>query len=644
MRDDVPRSASCRVSCPRRPPRVPPRRRRSSASTSGSASPSAAASPSAGGSPSASGSAARRAPPGLRLRRARPARRRRAEPPGGSSSRSRARRAGSPASPCRSRATTPTPTGPMWQVTFAIQRATGAKRGTFVTITGGPGYAGVSAADDYADYWDPGIAEHYDIVFADQRGTGLSHQITCPAATSTYYGTDADPKDPADAAAVREGRVDLRQGLHRPSPRRIPADLPFYATSQAIEDLEAFRAVPRRRQARALRRELRDAVRPDLRRQVPGAHRLAVHRWPGRPRARTGSPTTRRPPGPGMTCSCPRPQPARRMRPAGWTRPGGDPMAAYDALIEKLDAGPIMVRFPTRRRDGRRPPAGQDGHRDDGRQLRLRTVRAVAVPARADRRVEGRLRADAAGLLRLDRGRPRDPQDDPGSDLQRRDVLLDRVPGLRVLPRPGRRRRAGRAPGSTKAPGPGSTTSAWAATYYGDMPCVYWPAQPKSGSAAQRRSSNAPYPTFIMTATSDPATPIANAMRLYGRLPDSYFIEALGGDHVIFGRGDDCPDKMITAYLVSGTLPATRVTTCPTTYVDEYVANARPRAADYGDALATDGLDGEPDQQHRRLQLPARRGPDHDGLLPRRHAAATSRSMAARSSASTSARSPAARR
>ena len=62
----------------------------------------------------------------------------------------------------------------------------------------------------------------------------------CPNATAVYYQTDNDPTDPAqfDGAAsdaktyadacLAETKVD-------------PADLPFYSTRQAVEDLEAFR-------------------------------------------------------------------------------------------------------------------------------------------------------------------------------------------------------------------------------------------------------------------------------------------------------------------------------------------------------------------------------------------------------------------
>ncbi len=262
---------------------------------------------------------------------------------------------------------------------------------------------------------------------------------------------------------------------------------------------------------------------------------------------------------------------------------GGDPLAAYDALIAKLDAGPIMVRFPTAAGTFvDRPLAKTDvettavsyGYGPFGRSQFLRALTAAS-------------KGDYVPMLRA-----------------YYDSIVVDPETLKTIPDPTYSDAMyystecqdyafylGRGDGDARAQAwldegarTGINDLRLGGTYYGDMPCVYWPAQPKS-DPRPTAIENAPYPTFIMTATSDPATPIANAMRLYGRLPDSYFIEALGGDHVIFGRGDDCPDKMITAYLVSGTLPATRVTTCANDYVDEYVANARPKVTDYGTAL-----------------------------------------------------------
>src|SRR5262245_60852354 len=55
-------------------------------------------------------------------------------------------------------------------VTFAVLPASGARKGMFVTATGGPGYSGVASADPYTEAFDPSIPEVFDIIFFDQRG------------------------------------------------------------------------------------------------------------------------------------------------------------------------------------------------------------------------------------------------------------------------------------------------------------------------------------------------------------------------------------------------------------------------------------------------------------------------------------------
>ena len=69
-------------------------------------------------------------------------------------------------------------------MTFALKRHTakGPATGTWVTITGGPGTAGIYSAASYADSFDPQIRKHYDLVFMDQRGSGMSDSFTCPNA------------------------------------------------------------------------------------------------------------------------------------------------------------------------------------------------------------------------------------------------------------------------------------------------------------------------------------------------------------------------------------------------------------------------------------------------------------------------------
>ncbi len=474
------------------------------------------------------------------------------------------------------------PSGPKWDLTYAIQRAKGTKLGTFVTITGGPGYSGLAAADSYTDAFDPTIAEHYDLVFMDQRGVGLSHPIQCPVATSVYYRGTADPADPTQRDAVASAAKTYVADCMTESKADV-ADLPFYATTNAVEDLEAIRdylgvdkmmlygesygtqyvqtyaaAHPDRIKALFIDGPV-DLVPDAITYYTEGARAFEDVLL--------------------QTMAACKADPACR---AGFA--GGDPLASYDALAAKLKAGPISYRFPT-----------ATGTFED-RQLTLtdltylaydyaygpddrsQFLRDLAAASKGDYVPLARAAYDAYAV---------DPETlqaipDPtysdamyyATECQDYGFYLDGgTPDQRVD--------AWLAQGQ-KA---GINDLRLGSTFYGDMPCVYWPAQPKS-DPRPKAIVDPPYPTFIMTATADVATPIANAMRLFGRLDDAYMFEAIGGDHVIYGRGDVCPDKPITDYLVSGTLPQTKVTTCPNTVIDEYVPNARPRAADYRDALA----------------------------------------------------------
>ena len=80
-------------------------------------------------------------------------------------------------------------TGETTDVTFAFKRHTGhgSAKGAWVTITGGPGSAGIYSAVDYASTFDARVRRDYDMVFMDQRGSGMSGGFTCPEATVVYY-------------------------------------------------------------------------------------------------------------------------------------------------------------------------------------------------------------------------------------------------------------------------------------------------------------------------------------------------------------------------------------------------------------------------------------------------------------------------
>jgi pimeloyl-ACP methyl ester carboxylesterase len=471
--------------------------------------------------------------------------------------------------------------GPSWDLTFAIQRATGTRLGTFVTVTGGPGYSGLAASEPYTDGYDPTIPEHYDMVFFDQRGIGLSHPIQCPSATAVYYADTSDPADPAQRSAVASAARTYVDACMAES-KADPADLPYYATSQAIEDLEAFRdylgadqlmlygesygtqfvqtyaaAHPDRIKALFIDGPV-DLVPDAITYYTESARAFddVLHDTLQACRARVACRADIR---------------------------GGDPSAAYDGLAAKLDAAPLTYRFPTARGTF------------VARHLTLTDLQNLAYAYAYGPDDRAQFLRDLAAATQGDYV--------PMARAAYDSIVVD-PETLEAIPDPTYSDAMYFATECQDyafylgAGSPDARLNAWldageklgvnklrlGSTFYGDIPCVFWPAQPKT-DPRPKPIVDPPYPTFIMTATADVATPIANAMRLFGRLKDAYLLEAIGGDHVIFGRGDECPDRIITDYLVAGSLPATRVTACPNDVVDPYVPNARARSADYRDAL-----------------------------------------------------------
>jgi hypothetical protein len=125
-----------------------------------------------------------------------------------------------------------------------------------------------------------------------------------------------------------------------------------------------------------------------------------------------------------------------------------------------------------------------------------------------------------------------------------------------------------------------------ATVFYGDLPCAYWPVTGATERPA--RLQLAGIPTLVLGAAADPATPVGNGINVYRALADGYLVTQQGGPHVIFGRGNACPDSLVNNFLLRDRLPAQRETECPGALTDDHVP-LTPRDArafsDVGDAL-----------------------------------------------------------
>ena len=130
--------------------------------------------------------------------------------------------------------------GPTWDVTFAIKRAAKDRKGVFVTITGGPGSAGWPAPTT-TPRRSPSRSRT-TTTSSSSTSAASACRSRSPARTrprSTTRPTTTRPTRPSSTALPATPRPTWTRAW--PRPKVDPADLPFYSTRQAVEDLEAFR-------------------------------------------------------------------------------------------------------------------------------------------------------------------------------------------------------------------------------------------------------------------------------------------------------------------------------------------------------------------------------------------------------------------
>ena len=93
------------------------------------------------------------------------------------------------------------------------------------------------------------------------------------------------------------------------------------------------------------------------------------------------------------------------------------------------------------------------------------------------------------------------------------------------------------------------------------IPCAFWPAAPVK-SKHDRIDAEGAAPILVVGTEGDPVTPIEDAEALTEALDSAHLLRYEGDGHTVFGRGVDCIDDAVSAYLLTLTLPA-EGTSCP---------------------------------------------------------------------------------
>lgn len=92
------------------------------------------------------------------------------------------------------------------------------------------------------------------------------------------------------------------------------------------------------------------------------------------------------------------------------------------------------------------------------------------------------------------------------------------------------------------------TTLAWSS-----LICGYWPLH--ATGHAERITAQGAAPILVVGTIRDPATPYAWAVSLASQLSSGHLLTYDGDGHTAYGRGSDCVDSAVNAYLLEGKVP-----------------------------------------------------------------------------------------
>jgi pimeloyl-ACP methyl ester carboxylesterase len=460
-------------------------------------------------------------------------------------------------------------------IEFAVHPAAGKSQGILFYAVGGPGESGIEVAADYLSYYDERLTNRMDIVFFDQRGVGPDYGIDCPRALATYDSAPLALDHPDATIAAAQGFVQacIAETKH--------ADLlPYLETGAAVRDLEAFRqaiGAPKvwlygesygtqlaQEYATAYPDALDGLVLDgviDLTLDAEGYYSEDLKAFEG---------VLRR-----TLAACDRMPGCREdmEKPA---------LAVYRDLAGRLARAPIEVPYPLASGELAKRAltpgmlAAVGAGWVYGPEDRADLLRALAAAAHGNyvplmRRGYQALGVDPETLA--GQGAPdwfgaayyaitcRD-YGEPGPDREKtaRDILA----------------RAKRL----QADAPLMIRS-----YYAErIACAFWP---EPGTPDRPKPfAGGDYPTVILNADSDPATPISNGYDVYDGLANGYMVTMKGGPHVILGRGLACPDKLVLDLMLDGKKPAAREQFCETDEIGAYTRLTAPGSAKKLDPFA----------------------------------------------------------
>jgi pimeloyl-ACP methyl ester carboxylesterase len=424
------------------------------------------------------------------------------------------------------------PDGP--RITLALARLPARKkaRGVLFANPGGPGGSGVDLLRESADIFPAEIRDSFDLVSWDPRGVGASSPVHCLDDLDAFYAVDHDP---ATAAQVAQN-VDASRAFVAGCRKHSAAILPYLSTTASARDIDAIRVaigVPQISYVGFSYGTFLGATYADL--------------YPTHVRAMVLDGAI----DPALSYADTSIDQAKSFEAdldaffaycSGASdctfAHGSDPAQSYDDLARTIAAEPI--------------PGVVSGEQ--------RTL----GPGELDLGVAGALYSGADGYKALASALAEAARGAGGQML----ALSDAYTGRQRNGKYTNETDAFYATGCIDAPAPPTVTAVavlaaraarvaphfGASTVWLGLPCTYWPVAAEA-AAAPIHAPGAP-PIVVVGALHDPATPYAWAQSLARELKSGRLLTASGNSHTSYGRGDQCVDDTVDAYLLRLQPPA----------------------------------------------------------------------------------------
>ncbi|MDW4905035.1 alpha/beta hydrolase [Streptomyces sp. ADMS] len=425
-------------------------------------------------------------------------------------------------------------------VRLAVSRkkatGTGKPLGSLLVNPGGPGGSAVGYLQSYAAIGYPAeVRARYDMVAVDPRGVARSEPVECldGREMDTYTQTDTTPDNERETDELVGAYKEFAEGCGSGSPDLLR----HMSTVEAARDMDILRGVLGDRRLtyvgasygtllgatyaglfpdRVGRLVLDGAMDPSL-----PARRLNLDQTAGFETAFDA-----------FAKDCVR----QTDCPLGAEE--GEVGTNLKSFFDRLDESPI--------------PTGDA----DGRRLGEALATTGVIAAMYDESTWPQLREsltlamrdkDGAGLLFLADSYYERDADGQYSNLMFANAAVNCLDLPAAYATPDQVREA--LPSFEKASPVFGEAMAWAS-----LSCAYWPVRPTG--EPRRIEAKGAAPIVVVGTTRDPATPYRWAQSLSRQLSSARLLTYEGDGHTAYGRGSDCIDDAINAYLLRGTTPA----------------------------------------------------------------------------------------